>query len=115
MNGRAPGPAFHTLSTQRRERLSVAIRALNAHRAGGSYRTITEALFGEKRIPDRAWKTHGLRSRTIRPVRSGLAFCAWRLSQTSAARPQGRVALSPWVPKITPANFGIPLRHCASP
>ncbi|WP_249164432.1 DUF2285 domain-containing protein [Bradyrhizobium jicamae] len=74
MNGRAPGPAFHTLSTHRRERLSAAIRALNAHRAGGSYRTITEALFGEKRIPDRAWKTHGLRSRTIRPVQSGLAF-----------------------------------------
>ena len=30
MNGRTPGPAFHELSKQRRERLSAAIRALDA-------------------------------------------------------------------------------------
>ncbi|QOZ77955.1 hypothetical protein XH83_22470 [Bradyrhizobium sp. CCBAU 53351] len=74
MNGRAPGPAFHTLSKQRRERLSAAIRALDAHSAGGSYRVIAEALFGKKRIPDRAWKTHDLRNRTIRLVQGGLAL-----------------------------------------
>jgi hypothetical protein len=74
MNGRAPGPAFHQLSKQRRERLSTAIRALDAHNAGGSYRIIAEALFGKKRIPDRAWKTHDLRNRTIRLVQSGLAL-----------------------------------------
>lgn len=74
MNGRAPGPAFHQLSEQRRERLSAAIRALDAHAAGGSYRIIAEALFGKKRIPDRAWKTHDLRNRTIRLVQSGLAL-----------------------------------------
>ncbi|WFU26810.1 DUF2285 domain-containing protein [Bradyrhizobium sp. CB1717] len=74
MNGPAPGPAFHTLSKQRRERLSAAIRALDAHSAGGSYRIIAEALFGKKRIPDRAWKTHDLRSRTIRLVQGGLAL-----------------------------------------
>ncbi|WP_094193630.1 DUF2285 domain-containing protein [Bradyrhizobium viridifuturi] len=71
-NGRAPGPAFHQLSKQRRERLSAAIRALDAHREGGSYRSIAEALFGKKRIPDRAWKTHDLRNRTIRLVRGGI-------------------------------------------
>lgn len=47
MNGRAPGPAFHQISKQRRERLSAAIRALDAHSSGGSYRTIAEALFGK--------------------------------------------------------------------
>ncbi|MBR0939502.1 DUF2285 domain-containing protein [Bradyrhizobium jicamae] len=74
MNGRAPGPAFHQLSKQRRERLSAAIRALDAHGAGGSYRTVAEALFGKKRIPDRAWKTHDLRNRTIRLVQSGISL-----------------------------------------
>lgn len=74
INGCAPGPAFHQLSKQRRERLSAAIRALDAHSAGGSYRVIAEALFGKKRIPDRAWKTHDLRNRTIRLVQGGLAL-----------------------------------------
>ncbi|WP_100555222.1 DUF2285 domain-containing protein [Bradyrhizobium sp. UASWS1016] len=74
MNGRALGPAFHQLSKQRRERISAAIRALDAHNAGGSYRIIAKALFGKKRIPDRAWKTHDLRNRTIRLVQSGLAL-----------------------------------------
>ncbi|MDF0579263.1 DUF2285 domain-containing protein [Bradyrhizobium yuanmingense] len=74
MNGRVPGPAFHTLSKQRRERLSAAIRALDAHSAGGSYRVIAEALFGKRRIPDRTWKTHDLRNRTIRLVQGGLAL-----------------------------------------
>nr|WP_249803761.1 DUF2285 domain-containing protein [Bradyrhizobium zhengyangense] len=74
MNGRAPGPAFHQLSKQRRERLSAAIRALDARTAGGSYRMIAEGLFGKKRIPERAWKTHDLRNRTVRLVQGGLAL-----------------------------------------
>lgn len=74
MNGRAPGPAFHELSSQRRERLSDALRALDARVAGGTYRAIAEALFGKKRIPERAWKTHDLRNRTIRLVQSGFAL-----------------------------------------
>ncbi|UWU76178.1 DUF2285 domain-containing protein [Bradyrhizobium huanghuaihaiense] len=74
MNGRAPGLAFHQLSKQRRQRLSAAIRALDAHSAGGSYRVVAEALFDKKRIPDRGWKTHDLRNRTIRLVQGGLAL-----------------------------------------
>ena len=31
-------------------------------------------LFGADRIPERAWKTHDLRNRTIRLVQSGLAL-----------------------------------------
>ena len=74
MNGRTPGPAFHELSRQRRERLSVAIRALDARATGSTYRAIAEGLFGKKRIPDYAWKTHDLRNRTIRLVQSGFAL-----------------------------------------
>ncbi|MFT4116706.1 DUF2285 domain-containing protein [Bradyrhizobium sp.] len=74
MNGRAPGPGFHRLSKQRRERLCAALRAVAAYLAGATYRSIAETLFGGRRIPDRAWKTHDLRSRTIRLVQSGLAF-----------------------------------------
>ncbi|QIG99672.2 DUF2285 domain-containing protein [Bradyrhizobium sp. 6(2017)] len=74
LNGRAPGPDFHRLSKQRRERLCAALRAVAAYFDGATYRSIAEALFGEKRIPDRAWKTHDLRSRIIRLVQSGLAF-----------------------------------------
>jgi hypothetical protein len=74
MNGREPGLPFHELSKQKRERLSAALRALDAHAAGGTYRAIAEALFGKKRMPDRAWKTHDLRNRTIRLVQSGLAL-----------------------------------------
>jgi hypothetical protein len=74
INGRAPGPPFHQLSAQRRERLALALRALDGHTEGASYRVIAEVLFGRKRIPERAWKTHELRSRTIRLVRAGLAL-----------------------------------------
>lgn len=74
MNGRSAGPAFRDLSKQRRERLGEALRALDAHAAGGTYRVIAEALFGKKRIPDRAWKTHDLRNRTVRLVQTGLAL-----------------------------------------
>jgi hypothetical protein len=74
MNGRAPGPPFHRLAKQRRERLCAALRAVAAYLAGATYRSIAEGLFGKARISDRAWKTHDLRSRTIRLVQSGLAF-----------------------------------------
>ncbi len=73
-NGRAAGPAFHELSPQRRQRLAMALRALDARAEGNTYRTIAEVLFGSKRIPERAWKTHDLRNRTIRLVQSGLAL-----------------------------------------
>jgi hypothetical protein len=88
MNGRAPVPAFHQLPNQRRERLSAAIRAIDAHSAGGSYRVIAEALFGHKRIPDRGWKTHDLRNRTVRLVQGGLALV--RGGYRKLLRPGGR-------------------------
>ena len=74
IHGRPSGPPFHQLSAQRRERLALALRALDGHIDGASYRVIAEVLFGRKRIPERAWKTDELRSRTIRLVQAGLAL-----------------------------------------
>ncbi|SFJ92747.1 DUF2285 domain-containing protein [Bradyrhizobium sp. Gha] len=42
--------------------------------APAAFIVIAEALFGKKRIPDRAWKTHDLRNQTIRLVQGGLAL-----------------------------------------
>ncbi len=74
LNGRATGPAFHELSPQRRQRLALVLRALDGRVEGNSYREIAEVLFGTRRIPERAWKTHDLRNRTIRLVQSGFAL-----------------------------------------
>ena len=62
------------LPPQRRQRLTLALRAVNGHMEGHSYRDIAEGLFGKHQIPDRGWKTHDLRNRTIRLVQGGLAF-----------------------------------------
>ena len=74
LGGREPGPPLPALSAQRRQRLTLVIRALDGRTEGNSYRAIAEVLFGRSRIPDRAWKTHDLRNRTIRLVQSGLAL-----------------------------------------
>jgi hypothetical protein len=103
MNGRTPGHAFHDLSKQRRDRLAASIRALDARNSGGTFRSIAEALFG-KRIPDRAWKTHDLRNRTIRLVQSGLALM--RGGYRELLRPN---SISVGVSKTCPTIIGIPL------
>ncbi|WP_229159190.1 DUF2285 domain-containing protein [Bradyrhizobium brasilense] len=55
-----------------RHRHILALRAVDGWLEGNSYRNIARGLFGKSRIPDRAWKTHDLRSRTIRLVQMGL-------------------------------------------
>jgi hypothetical protein len=72
--GRPTGPVSHELSPARRQRLALALRALDGRIEGNSYRVIAEGLFGAKRIPERAWKTHDLRNRTIRLVQTGFAL-----------------------------------------
>jgi hypothetical protein len=74
LNNRPVGAAPRDLTHQRLTRLTQCLRALDGHHDGSSYRGIAEALFGAKRLPDHAWKTHDLRSRTIRLVQSGLAL-----------------------------------------
>ena len=66
---RPPDP----LTRLQRLRLVLALRALDGHLAGATYREIAEVLFGTSRVPTGApWKTHDLRGRTIRLVRTGL-------------------------------------------
>jgi hypothetical protein len=74
LNGHHAGPAFEKLSPQRRQRLALALRALDARVEGNSYREIAEGLFGPRRVPERAWKSDDLRNRTIRLVRDGIAL-----------------------------------------
>jgi hypothetical protein len=74
LNRRPAGPAFNELSPQRRQRLALAVRALDGRIEGNSYRALAEGLFGAKHIPERAWKTHDLRNRTIRLMQSGSAL-----------------------------------------
>ena len=62
-----------SLTPSRRRRLVLVLRALDARLAGEAYRTIAHGLFGARRVPSGAsWKTHDLRDRTIRLVRTGL-------------------------------------------
>ena len=70
--GRAPGRDPATIPAARRDRLILALRALDGRLEEASYREIAEALFGVDRIPERGWKTHDLRDRTVRLVRYGL-------------------------------------------
>jgi type VI secretion system activator RovC-like protein/transcriptional regulator len=63
-----------SLPLQRRQRLTLAIRALDGRIEGNSYRTIAVGLFGANRIPEWSWKTHDLRNRTIRLVQTGLSL-----------------------------------------
>ncbi|WP_433994805.1 DUF2285 domain-containing protein, partial [Bradyrhizobium pachyrhizi] len=59
-------------STGARDRHILALRAVDGWLEGNSYRNIARGLFGKARLPDRGWKTHDLRSRTIRLVKTGL-------------------------------------------
>jgi hypothetical protein len=74
LSGRSPGPPPSGLSPQRRQRFALVLRALDGRSENKSYRAIAEGLFGKKRIPECAWKTHDLRNRTIRLVQRGLAL-----------------------------------------
>ena len=72
--GRTPGRDPATLPAARRDRLVLALRALDGRLANTSYREIAEALFGAARVPKRGWKTHDLRDRTVRLARLGFAM-----------------------------------------
>lgn len=70
---RRPGRDLrHRLTPQRRQRLILTLRALDGRLAGDNYREIARGLFGGARVPaGPSWKTHDLRDRTIRLVRTG--------------------------------------------
>lgn len=66
-----PGKNPTTLTRDRRKRLTLALRALDAQLAGFTYREIFAAL-SEVRIPGRAWKTHDRRGYIIRLAELGV-------------------------------------------
>ena len=72
--GRAPGREPTALPAPRRDRLVLAIRALDARLDSASYREIATALFGAERVPKRGWKTHDLRDRIVRLTRLGFTM-----------------------------------------
>jgi hypothetical protein len=63
-------PTPDPLTPQRRQRLRLALRALDGRLAKATYRELAQVLFGGPQDPDH-WKTHELRDRTIRLVRIG--------------------------------------------
>jgi hypothetical protein len=74
LSGRNPGPDPGMLSKPRRDRLILALRALDGRQEDATYREIAEVLFGVAGVSERGWKSHDLRDRTIRLVRFGLGM-----------------------------------------
>lgn len=74
LSGRRLGPEPSALPGNRRARLLLALRALDGRLDHASYRDIAEALFGAHRVPDRGWKKHDLRDRTVRLAQLGFGL-----------------------------------------
>jgi hypothetical protein len=74
LSGRNPGPDPAALPEARRDRLILALRALDGRLDDATYREIASALFTHPGVSDRGWKSHDLRDRTIRLVRLGLGM-----------------------------------------
>jgi hypothetical protein len=72
--GRQPGPNPGTLPKPRRDRLVLALRAIDGRADNASYREIATVLFDAIHMSRREWKSHDLRDRTIRLVQFGLGM-----------------------------------------
>lgn len=72
--GRDPGPDTGALTSERRDRLVLAIRALDARTVGATHPQIAAVLFGAGDIPSRDWIAHPLRDKTGRLVRLGVSM-----------------------------------------
>ncbi|WP_312162942.1 DUF2285 domain-containing protein [Phenylobacterium sp.] len=72
----APERLDDQLTAQRRRRLSLCLRALDARASGASHREIAAALFGAHRLADLPWNSSALRDTTLRLARDGEALVA---------------------------------------
>lgn len=74
LTGRSPGPDLGTLTRDRRNRLILALRALDGRLAEATYPEIAAALFDTAPISKRDWISHELRDQTGRLVRLGFSM-----------------------------------------
>ncbi|MDA8232182.1 MAG: DUF2285 domain-containing protein [Magnetospirillum sp.] len=74
LTGRKPGPDPGVLTKARRNRLILALRALDGRLEKASYPEIAAALFDTAPISKRDWISHELRDQTGRLVRLGFSM-----------------------------------------
>lgn len=74
LTGRAPGPDPGTLTPERRNRLILALRALDGRLEHATYPEIAAILFDTAPISKRDWISHELRDQTGRIVRLGFSM-----------------------------------------
>ena len=72
--GRKPGPDPGVLTPERRNRLILALRALDGRLAEATYPEIAAAVFDTAPISKRDWISHELRDQTGRLVRLGFSM-----------------------------------------
>ena len=72
--GQKPGPDLGILTPDRRNRLILALRALDGRLSGASYPDIAAILFDAAPISKRDWISHELRDQTGRIVRLGFSM-----------------------------------------
>jgi len=71
LSGRPQGAPPHAISAHRRRRIALALRASDARRDGATYREIAEVIPPAHPIPARDWRTHEVRDRIKRLVKTG--------------------------------------------
>ena len=76
LTGRSSGPPPKAwqITRRHRQRLTLMVRALDAHLADASYREIAEALYGAEAVTRYAWKTSSVRGQTIRLVKDAIGM-----------------------------------------
>jgi hypothetical protein len=76
LTGRSSGPLPKAwqITRRHRQRLTLMIRALDAHLADASYREIADVLYGAEAVTRYAWKTSSVRGQTIRLVKDAIGM-----------------------------------------
>ena len=76
LTGRSSGPPPKAwqITRRHRQRLTLMVRALDAHLADASYREIADALYGAEAVTRYAWKTSSIRRQTIRLVKDAIGM-----------------------------------------
>lgn len=74
LTGRKPGPDLGTLTPERRNRLILALRALDGRLERATYPEIAAVLFDTAPISKRDWISHELRDQTGRIIRLGFSM-----------------------------------------